>query len=298
MTESILRECSKILSGLTKDKPWMTARGLANRIQSTAGIRHLPKNIETALIEHAQLPRRQIRYSHYPSKKTLDILWGHIDVVGEKENLAELERLDEPVQAGAAQVSEDAPWFFISHNHRDFKAALGLQGILLNHGFGAWLFETGIPQGGLIMPVVQQAVQECRFFLSYVTRRSLGSLWVQKEIESIRQTGCRDIFVVLDGHDPELLILFETWTGSRSHEAEQVEAFCRMAAGQAGHSSYSAWDRRCCEFMATLHEFVNHTHCVIAYPSPPPDLDWHGKRLQLVLFEKFMADLNLEGALD
>ena len=153
----------------------MTAAGLSRQIKTSTGGEYTPARIENTLIEHCQLPKRAIRYSYYPSKKTLDILWGHVEVIGEKQDLAELDREDEPEYEPCENIPRNAPWFFVSHNHRDFGVAFELRRLISEKRYGAWLFETEIPRGGMITPLAGKGIRECKFFLAYVTRRSIGS---------------------------------------------------------------------------------------------------------------------------
>lgn len=270
----------------------MTARGLAKRIKRESGRVYPQSRIEAALVEHCRSPERTLRYSHYPSKRTLDILWGHVDVVGEKRNLAELERVDDPDPEHASGFAEDASWVFVSHNHRDFPAALKLRELLARHGFGAWLFENDIEQGEQIAPRVQQAIGECSLFLCYVTRRSIGSLWVRKEIEvALRAERCA-AHVVIDGRDDKLRALFEAWTGEWPPERERTGAFCRQAAEKIGQPLGSRWTERCLTFMDLLHEYVGGTNRVLTFPAPPQDKPWQAKKLEMQPFEAFVGDLS------
>lgn len=275
MSETIISQCQEILNSLNIDKPWMTAAALARRTDQS--VTHL----EQTLIAHSQSPGRKIRHSHYPGRKTLSLLWGHIDVVGEKGNLAQLHRYDSPDEDLAidASLPEDAPWYFLSHNYRDFGKALQIRDLLLSKGCGAWLFETEIPERGVIVNEVVEALQQCSGFIALVTRSSMGSLWVQKEIEVARRQGF-EVHLVLDGSDPELLQLFEQWKHQWPPEREATQSFCTIAAEDIGQSENSVWFSRCCDFMDSLHEYLDQSQTVFTFP-PIDEKTWNGQALNL-----------------
>lgn len=291
MEDTIFRESSRILRSLGSEKPWMTAAGLSRKIKSCTGADFPAADIERALVDHSQTEGRSIRYSHYPSKKTLDILWGHVEVVGEKQKLAELDRIDNPVYQPCERLGENARWFFVSHNYRDLADTLQLRHLISRHKYGAWLFETEIPQGGQIAPLVQSAIKECDFFVSYVTRRSIGSLWVQKEIEVARRSGHCETHVIVDGKDEELLQLFESWTGEWPPQTEVIRAFCSAAAADSGQPSSSAWMQRCEAFVSSLHEYVGDTNRLLSYPPLSDNRRWQSRRLEIEPFEQFLSTL-------
>ena len=226
MNETTLSEITSILRDLNKEKPWMTAKGLSRKIKQRTGRSISPAEIEEFLIAHSNTPGRTVRHSHYPSKRTLDIIWGHTEVVGEKHRLPGLERIDETKLTEDSTLPDDAKWFFISHNYRDFDNALKLRRLLSEQKLGAWLFETDIQKDELIIPAVRESIGQCDFFISFVTRYSLGSLWVGKEWEqAIRNQHCETL-IVIDSTDPPLRKLFEEWEPGWPPERDYVETFC------------------------------------------------------------------------
>jgi hypothetical protein len=73
---NLVGHVSNILFSRNSDKPWMTATGLSQRLEEVYGCTIEPAKIESTLEEYSRKPGRKIRYSYYPMKKTLDILWG------------------------------------------------------------------------------------------------------------------------------------------------------------------------------------------------------------------------------
>jgi TIR domain len=212
--DSVIREVSDILLNRNVDKPWMTATGLSRHLTDEYGRCIKPDELESILERYARKQGRRIRYSYYPSKRTLDILWGHTDKVGEQRYLPALERLDEPTEYTASPVCENARWFLISHNHRDLGRVIELRKTLIAKGYGVWIFESEIPQGNQIPAAVREAIDQCEIFISYVSTRSIGSLWVQKEIEAVEaalEKGAKALGLFVDGEDVELLNLLNIW---------------------------------------------------------------------------------------
>lgn len=92
----LLDDCASILKDLTPPLRWMTAAGLSKKLNG----KYAPDRITLALRRHAQTDKRTIRYSFYPSRKTISDLWGHIDVVKEHRSPPELERRDAMEELG------------------------------------------------------------------------------------------------------------------------------------------------------------------------------------------------------
>jgi hypothetical protein len=247
-----------------------------------------PVTIESTLKDYSQKPGRKVRYSYYPSKETLDILWGHVDKVGEQKYLPALERLDEPVESGTSPVKEGAQWFFISHNHRDLKRVMELRDQLIARRYGVWIFETEIPQGVQIPDSVQEAIQRCDFFISYVSARSIGSLWVQKEVE-VALGGVREVCMFLDGEDRKLLNLFGNWRYTWPPDLSITKEFCRSSANSIGKPGNDRWLNRCEEFMAELDEYLRRSeNRVVAFPSLKNKNLWKSEVLKLESLSEFL----------
>ena len=287
MDELILQNISQVLRALTPEKPWMTAAGLSRKIKTGIGGEYTPARIENTLIEHCQSPKRAIRYSYYPSKKTLDILWGHVEVIGEKQDLADWIAKTNPSTNHARIFLRTLPGSLSRITIVILVMPSELRRLISEKRYGAWLFETEIPRGGMITPLAGKGIRECKFFLAYVTRRSIGSLWVHKEWEVARSQDC-ETYVVVDGIDKDLLRLFEDWTNKWPRVREGTLEFCSAAAHQLDQSSDSIWARRCEAFVDSLHEYVGNTNLLLTYPTVRESTPWRGK-LKIQPFEQFLA---------
>ena len=277
----IVELCNKTLAKLDADKPWMSAKGLSKRIKSTEEVEIQAEAIESALIEHSRSPNRAIRYSYYPSQKTLDILWGHVDVVGEKQTLPSLYRNDNPDGNEELDFSGDKKKFFVSFNHKDMDQVIGLKRSLLSRGYDSWVFDLEIPIGGMIIQHVQDAIYKCDNFISYVTRESIGSLWVRKEF----QAACADInspIVIIDGGDDQLMQLFN------DYNSDKVKA-CKAFAAELEKEPESKWFSRLDYFMHSLHERIGGENKLIAFPFPQKPLQWKNLAATLSTLDDFFG---------
>lgn len=209
--QKIFQSISDRLASLTPPKRWMTARSLSRYLNENLNLSTTAGEIEELLInsmEPSSTPK--IRYSYYPSRKTLDILWGHTDVVGQQKVLPALERSDTPEDAEPINLPEHAPFVFLSHNHRDARHVMELRRMLARNDIGVWVFEQEIEQGDRIIEQVRSAIHQCDFFAMYLTRHSLGSLWVKKELEQAQIH--RQPFIIVDGSDMEFLRVVQSYS--------------------------------------------------------------------------------------
>jgi len=272
----------------------MTVRGLSRHLKKEYERSVDFAQLETMLKVYAQEPGRTIRYSSYPRRQSMDILWGHTANVGELKYLPALQRLDEPVEYSASQVDEAAPWFFISHNHRDLAHVLALRSQLMDRGYGVWIFESEISQGGEIPASIKGAIQRCKHFISYVSARSIGSLWVQKEVEAALGGGVQEVHLVVDGDDVRLLDLLADWRPLKSPDPELIEEYCLWAASSIGKARNNVWLERCRYFMDHLDEYLWRTdEVVVAFPSPKNKDLWAGRAIKLKSLSEFVEDEHL-----
>ena len=85
-TDGTLKLVSQILTNRQERYAWKTAKYLSKQLGKRGC--HLSKEkLEDLLIAYTQTPNRKIRYSSFPAKKSLDLLWGHVSLVGELSTL-------------------------------------------------------------------------------------------------------------------------------------------------------------------------------------------------------------------
>ena len=199
------------LASLRAPRRWMTARALVRYLANEKSLDTTAAEVEALLIHAMESsPDCRIRYSYYPSRKTLDVLWGHTDVVGHQKALPDLERLDTLEDTEPVDLPEDAPFAFLSHNYRDAHHAMELRRILAHQNIGVWIFEHEIQAGEHIIDGVRTAIQSCDAFAIYLSRHSLGSLWVDKELD--RAGISHQPLVIVDGTDMDFLRVLQSYS--------------------------------------------------------------------------------------
>ena len=204
--QQLLDACCVALKDLTSVKRWMTAGKLAGQIKESHNIQIDSEDLFQALQRHSQGEFRKIRHSMIPSRKTLDVLWGHIDNVGDRA-VNPLQRHDSSPYEFTHIADGDAPGAFISHNHRDYETICELNNILAEKKVLAWTFEMDIQQDDYINQAVQNALNNCAYFFLFLSRNSLTSLWVRKELEN----ASAQVYVLVDGMDEGLIELCSVW---------------------------------------------------------------------------------------
>lgn len=163
-------------------KPWMTARMLACRLGMNQGsrikieeslLKYYKKSIET----NAKL---LIRYSSLPSKKTLEVLWGHIDHVGQRK-LLDIKKTD--VADDSLEIDPEVKYadVFISHSFKDYVDVIKIAKLLQSRNIKPWLAETHIQQGEHIHEEVINALGRTKYLILFLSENSLLSRWTGKE---------------------------------------------------------------------------------------------------------------------
>lgn len=207
-TRDLLRDRARL--------PWKTATWLAREL-GRQGMRIPAHELEAALLREAEGDGRKVRYSIYPGRRTLDLIWGHVDHVGDTGNLPRPTLEADPdlaAQLGEitpCSVAEGAPWCFLSHNFRDVRIALAIRAELIARGYGVWLAETEILHGEMITFSVQEGLKRSDRFVVLMTANALASRWVLKESGvAIRQLASPPV-VVVDPAADGVAALFADW---------------------------------------------------------------------------------------
>ncbi|MGD9373175.1 MAG: TIR domain-containing protein [Desulfobacterales bacterium] len=221
--ERALAMAAKILYD-AKKYPWKTARYLSVRLRDE-GCSIGAKTLEKALIEHSRSTDRVIRYSFFPARKTLDLLWGHIDNIQNFDNLPEpflnpgSDFLEEVGDFKQCNLPENAPWYFLSHNFRDLPTVRIIREDLISRGYGVWIAEAEIFHGDMITQKVQEGLEKSHQFLLYMTPLSLGSRWVLKEAGVAINRWKLPPIILISAEDQALINLFQPWLEKEWDEA-------------------------------------------------------------------------------
>jgi hypothetical protein len=248
--------------------PWKTAAWLSRELRRH-GVGVSSDALETALLGEAELDGRQVRYSIYPGRRTLDLIWGHVDHVGDRGSLPP--PMLEPDPALAEElgevtpciVPEGAPWCFLSHNFHDVRTALAIREELIGRGYGVWLAETEILQGEMITASVQQGLQRADVFVVLMSGNALASRWVLKESGvAIRQLAHPPV-VVVDAAEPAVAALFAdwvrgTWSADRAARIDEI----------AVHKGHEPSATLLHELLAAFDDVAMDKRIVVLHPPP------------------------------
>jgi hypothetical protein len=208
--DEALKLVSQILANRQERYAWKTAKYLSKQL-GKRGCHISKEKLEDLLIAHTQTPNRKIRYSSFPAKKSLDLLWGHVSLIGELSTLPNVDLDTEHEYYDPCDVPANTLWCFLSHSHRDLKTVLEIRDKLLARGYGAWIFEAEISEQARITEEVQSGLAQSQIFIAYVSRRSLMSRWVLKEMLVAFNSEELKPFVVVDAGDRELTSFFHKW---------------------------------------------------------------------------------------
>ena len=210
------------LASLSPPKKWLSTAALAR----TMGM-DLDAAFETLRAE-ASKSDRKIRYSALPSRRTLDVLWGHVDVVGERR-LHPLERgalpegFTTPDRAEAQDT--DAPLLFLSHSMQDFTHVQGLRDRMEAEGYRVWIFEDDMQAGDIVHHAIRRALESSEAFGAYLSETYLTSLYSDKELEQLKYQS-KEVFIFFnDQSRPFFDLALKCFEASGDYAHEQIDAF-------------------------------------------------------------------------
>lgn len=268
----------------------MTAEGLARRIRRDAGQTFSAERIEASLTAHASRHDRVVRYSWYPSAESLGILWGAISAVEEVKSLPKLTRDDdpEPFELTLPDVADARGHVFISHNYRDLDQVLVLCRALNRAGWRPWIFQSQIGRDGLIISSVRDALSSAARVLVYVSARSVGSLWVQKELRVADDDIVRLVF---DGNDNTLMGLTGNETGAQINDLVDNWTFEEVRPEDQGSGDPPRRKDRASDFLRIMCEYMRGTQPLFAIPSPKHTYPEHAVGRRAAGLDALIEDL-------
>ena len=208
--EEAFKLACEILPSRQERFAWKTAKYLSKQLRER-GCAIGKKECEDLLIEHSKSRKRVVRYSSFPAKKSLDLLWGHISLVGELKTLPSIDLDTEHEFYDPCNVPENAPWCFFSHSHQDLRPVLEIRAKLVKRGYGVWIFEAEIAEQARITDEVQKGLDRSKIFIVYVSRQALCSRWVLKEMLVAFNAQHLKHYIVVNGKDPDLVSFFQKW---------------------------------------------------------------------------------------
>lgn len=195
----------KLLKDPLENK-WQTSLSLSSKLKKYKSCS--PEQIESILINYIKTNiNSEIRYSSLPSKKSLHVLWGHIDKVG-KRKLFDIFKEDKQTTATYLNNVNDERNIFLSHSFKDTDKVFNLAHKLVVRGFNPWIAESDIQQGNHINHDVINAIKELPYFGIYLSKNVLKSAWSAKEFE-FALLHKKKLMAFVDEDDNQIINLIE-----------------------------------------------------------------------------------------
>jgi len=251
---------NRVIDLMTKVKKWKWRNTSALAKELKVDQQYLLE----VLIDETERPGRRVAYHPLPGRKKMDILWGLATEDTQLQHAPPLIREDQP-ETFTRKVADLVPYVFISHNHRDFKRIAEIMQLITNKGINSWLFELHIEHESLIIPAVQEALLNAAGFLVYVSRYSLGSAWVQKELEFLTYTGDQQILIVIDGTDRELIRLIDNGS-ARSGRNSELGIYIEQTLSSLAKDEKQQYQRIAGLFLQQIVELMQNKGRVCCYP--------------------------------
>lgn len=158
---------------------WNTSSAMINQLNLT---QYSPIELDGLLIaEYKNSEIRKFRFSTLPSKKSLDVLWGHIDRVRQRDVL-DIHKQDEQILIDELDRLTSKN-LFLSHSFKDAEQVIYLAKELSNLDLYTWIAETEILQYQHINQSVKEALESLPYFGVYISENLISSIWSAKEIE-------------------------------------------------------------------------------------------------------------------
>ncbi|WP_296698824.1 toll/interleukin-1 receptor domain-containing protein [Algoriphagus sp.] len=164
---------------LDSNYKWNTSSAMIHKLNLT---QYSPTELDELLIrEFKDSENQKFRFSTLPSKKSLDVLWGHIDRV-KKRDVLDIYKQDEQILIDELDRI-DSKNLFLSHSFKDSEQVINLAKDLSNLELHAWIAETEILKYQHINQKVKEAIESLPYFGVFISKNLISSIWSAKEIE-------------------------------------------------------------------------------------------------------------------
>lgn len=207
-----------------RNDSWMTSKEIADIFLHQFNNKYNEEDIENFLLrEYKNGKLNNIRPAKYPNLKTMHTLWGHKEKTFplEVENL--LWKTDAKRRLPKIKLPNGAPSVFLSHSAKDFKLAKKVRQTLgEDYGFEAWLFEKELGKAANIFGSVKLGVIHCDAVILLLTSNSIGSAWIDTEIQSANEFYKKKIYTLVDGNDKDLLLVIDTYLTYKSNVSNDM----------------------------------------------------------------------------
>ena len=87
---------------------------------------------------------------------------------------------------------------FISYKAEDYEAASFVRSELEANGLSCWMAPESLPGGSSYAKEIPKAIRGCRVLVAVLSRKTMGSIWVPKELDQALNAGKRIIPLMLE----------------------------------------------------------------------------------------------------
>lgn len=106
-------------------------------------------------------------------------------------------------------------------------------------------------------------------YARYVSRNSVGSLWVRREIEEAWREKKEPLYIA-SGNDAALMEILKVWQPGQD-ESFALENFINSSTDFRGLTDDTTWKGRCKAFMDDLFERLRNDSHIVIHPNPPEE---------------------------
>lgn len=157
---------------------WNTSSSIIKKLNLT---QYSPIELDELLVrEYKSDEVRKFRFSTLPAIKNLDVLWGHIDRVKQR-NVLDIYKQDEQILIDELDRLASKK-LFLSHSFKDAEQVINLAKDLSKLELHAWIAETEILTHQHINQSVKEAIESLPYFGVYISKNLISSKWSAKEI--------------------------------------------------------------------------------------------------------------------
>lgn len=207
-----------------RNDSWMISKEIAECFLQKFNIKYDEKDIEEFLLSECKNGKlKNIRPAKYPNLKTMHTLWAHLQNTFPLETANLLWKTNKKKKLPEIKLPEGAPIVFLSHSEKDFELAKKVRQTLgESYGLETWLFEKELNKDVNIFASVRLGIMHCDAVILLLTSNSIGSAWIDTEIQSANEFYKKKIFTLVDGGDEDLLIVIDTYLKNNSTNSNEV----------------------------------------------------------------------------
>ena len=178
MTNEIISRIIIYLNDEVNSK-WATSKTLINKLNFHD---FDPLELDDILVKYFQKSEdSEIRFSTLPSKSSLDVLWGSVKRIKER-NVIDIYNQNEQILLEELERAKSKN-MFLSHSFKDSKIVIELAKKLIEYDMFCWLAEVEILKHGHINKSVKDAISQLPYFCVFISENLEKSVWSAKEIE-------------------------------------------------------------------------------------------------------------------